>query len=364
MLRIHFTAADFTEVRFAPRPAPLPALNAALMMMTGRADELLFGRWRRRLLRSLPAAAEPLADLVPMGRAPLFLDVVGETLEEGLDLVAAAPPELVRAELERVYAGRRAPSPPWIRDLHRGDADAWRILRGAQRAAFETALAPVWPLVRDLHRAEFTRHALTVAEHGVGAALSALVPGSRLRGGVWEWAAPEEREIRLDGRGVVLLPTFHWTGHPLLQDLPGRPVVVTYAAGPGLPLTPDGVPGERDEALASVMGRTRVALLLALSEPRTTTDLARRLSVGNATASAHASALRAAGLITTTRAGKSVLHARTPLGTLLVVGDRSAGRDGWARSHRAGALTGPPGPGTGHLGQGPGALEPGTRRAP
>ncbi|MGW1932920.1 ArsR family transcriptional regulator [Streptomyces sp. NPDC001919] len=41
-------------------------------------------------------------------------------------------------------------------------------------------------------------------------------------------------------------------------------------------------------------------------EPRTTTDLARRTGVSNATASAHAAALRGAGLITTTRTGRSV----------------------------------------------------------
>lgn len=227
----------------------------------------------------------------------------------------AAPAELVRTELERVYAGR--PSPRWIRELHAGEAGARHVLRRAQRAAFETVVAPVWPQVQDLHRAEFTRHAVTVAEHGVGAALPALVPGTRLRDGVWEWAAPDTREIWPAGRGLVLLPTFHWTGRPLVQDLPDRPVVVTYAAGPGLPLTPDAAPGT-DESLATVLGRTRLELLRALTDAHTTTALARRLGVSNATASAHASALRGAGLITTERAGRAVEHRRTALGALLV----------------------------------------------
>ncbi|MFE5481986.1 winged helix-turn-helix domain-containing protein [Streptomyces sp. NPDC056527] len=313
MIRIRFTADDFARVRFAARPAPVPELNAAFMMMSG-GGELLHGRWRRRVLRSLPDVVAPLADLVPAGDPPLFLDVLGATLEESLDLVAAAPAELVRSELERVYAGR--PSPKWIRELHAGEAGARQILRRAQRAAFETVVAPVWPLVQDLHRAEFTRHAVTVAEHGVGAALPALVPGTRLRDGVWEWAAPDTREIRLAGRGLVLLPTFHWTGRPLVQDLPDRPVVVSYAAGTGLPLTPDAAPGT-DESLAAVLGRTRLELLRALTTPHTTTTLARHLRVSNATASSHAAALRGAGLITTTRTGRSVEHRRTALGDLL-----------------------------------------------
>ncbi|MDT9689302.1 winged helix-turn-helix domain-containing protein [Streptomyces sp. P9(2023)] len=354
MIRIRFAAEDFARVRFAARPAPVQELNAAFMMMFRGGDDLLFGRWRRRVLRSLPEAAAPLADLVPAGDPPRFLDVLGETLTEGLDLVGSARPELVRSELERVYAGR--PSPPWIRDLHAGGSGAGKVLRRAQRAAFETIVAPVWPLVQDLHRAEFTRQALTVAEHGVGAALPALVPGTRLRDGVWEWpasgvaderageqaagerAAGEragdrgagdragdrgageragERDIPLAGRGLVLLPTFHWTGHPLVHDLPGRPVTVTYAAGPGLPLTPDAAPGT-DASLAAVLGRTRLELLRALTDTHTTTSLARRLGISNATASAHASALRGAGLITTVRAGRAVEHRRTALGALLV----------------------------------------------
>lgn len=318
VIRIRFAAEDFARVRFAARPAPVQELNAAFMMMFRGGDDLLFGRWRRRVLRSLPEAAAPLADLVPAGDPPRFLDVLGETLTEGLDLVGSARPELVRSELERVYAGR--PSPPWIRELHTGGSGAGKVLRQAQRAAFETIVAPVWPLVQDLHRAEFTRQALTVAEHGVGAALPALVPGTRLRDGVWEWPAPSvvgERDIPLAGRGLVLLPTFHWTGHPLVHDLPGRPVAVTYAAGPGLPLTPDAAPGT-DESLAAVLGRTRLELLRALTDAHTTTSLARSLGISNATASAHASALRGAGLITTARAGRAVEHRRTALGALLV----------------------------------------------
>ncbi|MCX4981165.1 helix-turn-helix transcriptional regulator [Streptomyces sp. NBC_00572] len=286
-------------------------------------EGLLFGRWRGRLLRALPGAAEPLAELSPGGTAPYFLDVLGETREEGFALIRSARPEVVRSELARVYAGRGT-VPPWIRALRAGDAEAWATLDRAQRAAYETVLAPVWPLVQDLHRAEFTRYALTAAEWGLAAALAAVAPGSRLRNGVWEWpAGPAGGEVRLGGRGLVLLPTFHWRGGPLVQDLPDRPVVVAYPAGEGLPLTPE----PRGEGLAAILGRTRTAVLHALAQPRTTTDLARHTGTSNATASAHATALRTAGLITTTRTGRSVHHEQTPLGAL-VVGMRSAGAVG------------------------------------
>ncbi|MFF2778285.1 ArsR/SmtB family transcription factor [Streptomyces sp. NPDC058052] len=329
MLRIHFTAEDLALVRHAPRPSPVPELHAALLMLGAPHEGVFFGRWRARLLRALPDAAAPLADLAPGGVAPpVFLDVLGETREEGFALVRSAPAQLVRSELERVRAGRR-PVPPWAGALHAGDEGAWRVLERAQRAAYGAVLAPVWGRVQDLHRAEFARHAVALAEGGLGAALTALAPGSRFAGGVWAWPGGSG-EVRLGGRGLVLLPTFHWRGGPLVQDVPGRPVVVAYPAGPGVPPVPEG-PGAAEEPLAGVVGATRAALLRSLAEPRTTTELARALGVSAATVSAHTAALRAAGLVGTVRAGRSVRHSRTAVAELLV-----------GRGSRGGAVAEPP----------------------
>ncbi|MGA4861223.1 ArsR/SmtB family transcription factor [Streptomyces lavendulocolor] len=329
MIRIHFTAADFARVRFAARPAPLQELNAAFMTMFRPAPrpggDLLTGRWRQRALRSLPPAVAPLADLVPAAaRPPVFLDVFATGLTDALDAVAGTRPALLRAELERVHAHRTAPAPPWVRALHQGDAAARRLLRHAQRSAFDAVLAPVWDVVEDLHRAEFTRHALTAAEHGTGAALDGLLPGARLDGAVWECEGPGERVVALGGRGLELRPTFHWTGPPLLAEPPGHPPVLTYPAGSGPPPAPQGGTGTAD-ALAGVIGRTRLEALLVLAEEHTTRGLARRLRVSEATASAHTAALRAAGLVASERAGRSVLHRRTALGGLLVRGRAGEG---------------------------------------
>ncbi|GAA2094045.1 winged helix-turn-helix domain-containing protein [Streptomyces albiaxialis] len=350
MIRIRFTADDLARVRFAPVPAPLQELNVALatMLRPGRdgAADVLLGRWRRRLLRALPPAAEPLADLAPGGRAPLFLDVFAGSVGEGQRALRSTPPALVRSELARVWRASGAvsgaasgaapgavPLPRWIHALHRGEEEAWRTLLRAQRAAYEVAVRPVWGRVQDLHRAEFARHALTVAERGIGAALTEAVPGSRLRDGVWECPGPRQADLVLAGRPLVLRPTFHGTGQPLLAEPPTNgdgfgdgsgegEVTLTYAAGPGLPL-PQGA--DPDAALAEALGRTRAACLLLLEAGHTTTQLARRLGVSNATASSHAAALRAAGLVSTARAGRAVLHRRSPLGHLLVHGRAGVG---------------------------------------
>ncbi|MGT2525844.1 ArsR/SmtB family transcription factor [Streptomyces nojiriensis] len=316
MLRVHFTAEDFARVRFAARPAPLQELHAALTTAMTQSGGPLFASWRVRILRSLPAASSPLADLVPAGRPPSFLDALGDSVAEGVEQIRATNPVLVRSELERVYGA--VPAPRWIRGLHAGDEKAWHTLHRAQRATYEAVIAPVWSVVQDLHRGEFTRYALTAAEHGVAAALTGIAPGSRLHENVWELPGPAPvRDVRLDGCGLVLLPTFHHPAGPLLQDTPGHPAVLTYPAGPGLPPTAGG-PVVSAEALAAVLGRTRLEALRLLAEPHTTTSLARALHVSNATASSHAAALRSAGMATTARAGRSVTHRRTALGTLVV----------------------------------------------
>ncbi|WP_307866630.1 winged helix-turn-helix domain-containing protein [Streptomyces sp. NE5-10] len=312
---MRFTVEDLARVRCAPRPSPVPELHAALLMLGAPHEGLLFGRWRARTARALPAAAGPLADLVPGGSAPAFLDVLGGTRREGFAEIRAAAPEFVRSELARVYAGH-GPAPAWVRSLHAGGAEGWRTLGDAQRAAHGAVLAPVWGRVQDLHRAEFARHAVALAEGGLGAALTALAPGSRFDGAVWTWPAGSG-EVRLAGRGLVLLPTFHWRGGPLVQDRPGRPVVLAYPAGPGLPPAPEAPDGP-GEPLAGVLGPTRAAVLRALPAPRTTTELARAVGVSAATVSAHTAALRAAGLLTTTRTGRSVHHARTTVADLLL----------------------------------------------
>jgi DNA-binding transcriptional ArsR family regulator len=322
VIRIHFTADDLADVRFAPRPAPLQVLHTALMRLTFAGADPLLGRWRHRLLRTAPEPMHRIGDLVPDRYAPSFLDVFDETLPDALETLRSAHPDVVRAELARAYAGLREPAPAWVRGLYAGDDGARELLLRAERAAFDHVVRPVWPLVQDLHRAELARHALAVAEHGIGATLGALVPGAGWGQGVWELddgtlaGDCDARKVDVDGRGVVLMPTFHWAGGPLVADLPGRPVVVTYPAGPGLPPTPDGAGTEG--ALAAVVGRTRAEILQLLAEERTTGELARALGVSAPTVSAHTAALRAAGLLTTTRDGRVVRHRRTPTATLLL----------------------------------------------
>jgi len=105
----------------------------------------------------------------------------------------------------------------------------------------------------------------------------------------------------------------------VILDRPWQPTLVYPARGSA---TLTGVtPHATAPALARLVGSTRARLLLDLSDPASTTTLARRHGLAPSTVSAHLSALRAAGLITKRRWASSVRYAQTPLGAALIAGD-------------------------------------------
>ncbi|MBX7551830.1 hypothetical protein K1Y78_28400 [Streptomyces sp. tea 10] len=187
-------------------------------------------------------------------RGPAFLDPLSAGLPTGLDAVRATPTSRLRAGVEQVWAQRRGTLPPWLRDLVRGDATSRELVCQGLHDAHNAVLGATWPRISASHQTEFARYALTTAEHGVADALTALCPGSRVVNGCWELPAPYRRHVMAGGRGLLLLPTFHWTVAPLVADNEEHPILVVYPAGPGMPILPAA---SDEDAPAPVLGSTR-----------------------------------------------------------------------------------------------------------
>jgi DNA-binding transcriptional ArsR family regulator len=313
MLRIHFSPGDFARVRFLPRPAPLVELKLSLMMSRRRDSPVVFGRWRRDVGHRLPATARPLWDLLQPFQGPAFLDPVSSDLEEGLDLVRSTPSTVVHSDVARL----RRPPTPWVKALMQRDTQAWDLLDRGLRDAYQSVLATSWNTVRERHAAEFTRFALRAAETGTEQALTTLAPGSELQDATWHIPAFRDRDHHLAGKGITLLPTFHWTHEPLIGFSPDRPLLLVYPAGPGFPLPIPSTATAPADPLADVLGTSRARILRLLERPHTTTELAKHAHLSLPSASSHSAALRRAGLITTHREGRSVQHSRTELGRML-----------------------------------------------
>ena len=113
------------------------------------------------------------------------------------------------------------------------------------------------------------------------------------------------------------VPSAFATGPVVSDRAPWLPGVIYPARGIAnlwqqAPAAPDG--------LARLIGGSRATMLIDLAAPRSTTELAERLSLSPATTSHHLAALRQAGLITGRREGRAVLYARTALGDALASG--------------------------------------------
>jgi DNA-binding transcriptional ArsR family regulator len=320
MLRVPFTAEDVARTRFAPSPAPMLELTAAVATLQQR--DPLFAPWRRRAGRALPRTAAPLFELVPESWAgPLFLDPVSLGFGEGLDLVLSTPATAARDELHKVITDR-ARITPWIRSLEDHDRAAWHELRAAVVSGYEVLLARHWPQIRACYQAELELKGRQWASAGVGAVLATVHPGTRWDGSVLHIPIESRLCVDLGGRGLILMPSVFWRGRPLFTWHPDGARVMVYPAATPLPLALAGRTGD-DRSRSSVvalLGGNRAGVLAAATSASTTTELARAAGISLASASEHATVLRNAGLLTSRREGRRVSHTVTWLGQQLLAG--------------------------------------------
>jgi DNA-binding transcriptional ArsR family regulator len=198
--------------------------------------------------------------------------------------------------------------------------------RAAERLAdsladyWEVALEPHWPRVRALLEADLLYRSRRLTEGGPTVLFADLDPAIHWRDEGLEVDIAYTTEVHLAGRGLLFVPTA-FPAHPAaITSSHWQPTVMYPARGVALLWESGQEPPA--EALAAVLGRGRASVLLTLDAPRTTGDVARRLAITPGGASQHLSSLKAAGLVSSNRHGRSVLYARSPLADELV---RTAG---------------------------------------
>jgi len=98
---------------------------------------------------------------------------------------------------------------------------------------------------------------------------------------------------------------------PAIAPVELRPNRAAPATGSG------GSASARGTALDRLLGPSRTAILIALEEPASTTQLVAALGQSLGAIGDHLAVLREAGLISRARSGRSVLYRRTPVGDAL-----------------------------------------------
>ncbi|MEV4344738.1 winged helix-turn-helix domain-containing protein [Actinoplanes sp. NPDC049596] len=314
MLRIVFTPEDVGRVRIAGEPDPFWETIFSVWRLRRPGPELVYGRWREHALQA--SRRDDLELLLPLVRGAYYPDFLTPSegargLPAGLEAVRSTPATRLREEMrELVRTG--GPTPSWMARLADGDQDTLGRLAGALQSQYESAVAPFWDQARAQIEAERSRRARVLLDQGAEGLLDSFRPQMRWEPPVLVADVPFEQTIRLDGRGLLLVPSYLSWGTPdVLRDTSLPPVLV-------YPIEHDLTMQAGVKNLAALIGRTRTSLLESLGDPRTTSELARRIGVSAASVSQHTAVLRDARLITTSRAGKAVVHTLTPLGSALL----------------------------------------------
>jgi DNA-binding transcriptional ArsR family regulator len=330
VLRIHFTSEDMGRVRVAGAVDQLWEIANSVNRLRTRDGAMAFGAWRGQVTPRVPPAAGMLAPMLPpRGYFPDFLTPMhagGGDLEPAIDAVLSTPRHRLRTDLTLLAEGK-CQLPSWMSALAAGEPEVLHRLGTALRTYQRTALAPYAALLQARVDADRAARAQDVLTGGTDALLAGLGPVFRWLPPVLEADYPVPRELHLDGRGLLLQPSvFCWRAPVTLYDDALAPVLVypvLHGPAAALPLVQPLCPAA-DTPLAALIGRTRAALLEAVTSGSSTGELGRRLGVSASTVSEHVGVLREAGLLCSTRRANRVLHTITPAGHAVLLAAQHA----------------------------------------
>ncbi|MEU1688642.1 winged helix-turn-helix domain-containing protein [Micromonospora sp. NPDC005707] len=324
MLKVIFSREDILRTRVAPAADPVWELVLSLHLLQGRGRDPLLTEWRRTVASGLrtDTTAERYRLLLalnpPRGYFPDFLTPYAskEGLDAGLEAIRGTPADLLRRDLTRLAEENALPASASA--LARGEPEVLSHLTDSMVRYQSLAVTPYWSRIQAAVEADRARRARAMLDGGTEGLLASLRPNMRWADGVLEVLDyPDSRELHLDGRGLLLVPSFFCARTPVALLDPNLPPVLVYPVdrlGGLMPEPGSDADAAQREALAALLGRTRAAVLEAADEGCTTGEVARRLRISAAAASQHTTVLRNAGLLVSHRDRNTVLHTLTPLG--------------------------------------------------
>lgn len=314
MIELELTTPSAQRVRFGI--SPLEEAMGAMQVILGLRRHPAYLPWLRTAkarvaelpvdgLRQVFSARHYITDfLSPPPEGP------ETTAELQLATIRRTPPEQVAMELAMVDAD--------LSGLPEDPARARDQLADEMSIVWTELVEPHWPRLRAVLADDIAYRSRRLAEGGIRRVLPDLHPRVRLAGEQLLIDVRGRSRMRLDRRGLLLIPcTFAWPGVGVMMVPPWQPSLLYPARGIARLWTPSQVP---DARLAAVLGRTKAALLMALDEPASTSALAARLGLAAGTVSGHLTALRDVGILTAGRNGHEVRYRRSDLGEALLTG--------------------------------------------
>jgi len=323
VLRIHFLPNDILKLRLAAEPDPLWETVLSLFRILRGDGPVVLKEWRGvAIQRCRQSTLRMLLPLTPGGYFPDFLTPAEGALglEAGIDALLSTPRQRLRREVE-LLAAQAGSLPGWTTSLANGDPETLEHLGQTLLTYHRTVIEPYWPEARAHVEADRTKRARAFLEGGFDGLLNSFQPLMRWESPFLEVNVPYDETVYLNGRGLVLIPSYLSWRYPDKLENPDLPPVLVYPVQHDLVLSARARGSE--SSLSSLVGPTRAIILDSIESGYSTTELARRVGVTPGSISQHTAVMRDAGLILTSRVGKAVVHTLTPAGTALL--DASAG---------------------------------------
>ncbi|WP_299039029.1 DUF5937 family protein [uncultured Pseudokineococcus sp.] len=320
MIRYELAGMDLADVRFAVSPLNELALSLRTWRDPGRFP--LHLPWPREVdaartdldaevLLALTDARLWTPDfLTPRPRSPLT------RIEDELEGLLAVPPDVVASDLAAVH-----PGPDALPAALRGPVPVVRQrVVDALAGYWERCFAGSWPRMRALLEADVMHRGREMASRGLAAMFAGLAERVSFADGVVSLRLASEVAYTRSttGVGLTLVPTLFSRGVSAPISPVEPPLVMYGARGLGTLWQSERAPAPA--ALTGLVGAVRAGLLVRLATPASSTELAARAGVTPAAVNQHLRALRAAGLLTSSRYGRSVLYRRSELGDHLLAG--------------------------------------------
>ena len=231
-------------------------------------------------------------------------------LDDEFAVLPATPPTTSARDLVAVHGH--------VPEVFAGSTSAAlrRIVR-ALRQLWETCFEPYWPRMRAVLEADVVYRGRQIAQAGVAAMLNGLSSRVEYDDGVVS--------VRLADPPIACRPSTATASRSCRRCSPAarprrsatdRRMIMYPARGQGALWEAERV--ANPAAVAAMLGETRASLLAALGDPASSTELGVRFGVTASAVNQHLRVLRDAGLLVSTRYGRSVLYLRSELGSALL----------------------------------------------